>query len=166
MAAVFLVGKTCNADVLTALDPQVAEFIELPGGVFNGVYARGSASVPVWVNGCALTVGVSADVGMWVLIGPPLTIGGLMGGGAYGKALCIASLRGQVLAMGQKSGDSYSFSGEGFGVAGVGFDCDPVTWTSVSRSREDSWCGTGDASFRAVYKSGWSIEDLSTSAIH
>jgi hypothetical protein len=134
--------------------------------MFNGVYVRGSASIPVWVNGCALTVGVSADAGGWFLLGPPITIGGLVGGGAYGKALCIASLRGQVTAYAQKSGDSYSFGGEGFGVAGIGFDCDPATWTSVSRSRDDSWCGTGDASFKAIYKSGWSVKDLSTSAIH
>jgi archaellum component FlaC len=166
MKVAFLVGKTCNAEVLTTLDPQVAEFIELPNNVFNGAYVRGSASIPVWSNGCVLTVGVSADAGAWFLLGPPITIGGLVGGGAYGKALCIASLRGQVLAYAQKSGDSYSFGGEGFGVAGIGFDCDPATWTSVSRSRSDSWCGTGDASFKAIYKSGWSVKDLSTSAIH
>jgi hypothetical protein len=47
MKVAFLVGKTCNAEVLTTLDPQVAEFIELPNNVFNGAYVRGSASIPV-----------------------------------------------------------------------------------------------------------------------
>ncbi len=162
----FLVGKTCNGDVLASLDAQAAEFITMPGGIFNGAYARGSASIPIWSNGCALTVGVSADAGAWILAGPPLTVGGIVGGGAYGKALCIASLRGQVTAFGEKSGDQYSFGGEGFGVAGVGFDCDPGTWTSVSRSRGDDWCGTGDASFGVKYQDEWIVQGLNTSAIH
>ena len=165
MKLAFLVGKTCNASVLASLDPQAAEFITMPGGVFNGGYARGSASVPIWNNGCALTVGVGADVGAWVLAGPPLTVGGIVGGSAYGKALCIAALRGQVTTFGEKSGDQFSFRGDGFGVAGVG-SCEPSKWTSISRSRKDSWCGTGDASFSATYKNGWSVGDLKASAIH
>ncbi len=167
----FLVGKTCNTDVLLSLDPQAAEFITFPGGIFNGVYARGSASFPVWSNGCFLTVGVSADVGAWVLIGPPFTIGGLVGGGAFGKAICVASLRGQVMVWAQKVGDplsididGLSFGGEGFGGAGIGF-CEPSGWTSVSRIRDDDWCGTGDASFGAKYDNGWDLYNIDTSAI-
>ena len=162
----FLVGKTCSLDLLEALDPQVADFITVPNGVFNGVYARGGASVPIYDYGCALEVGVSADIGTWFLIGPPITIGGLVGGGAYGEALCIASLRGEVTAYGQKSGDKYTFGGEGFGVAGAGWDCDKHTWTSVSRSRNDGGCGTGDASFKVIYDSGWNVVDLDSSKIY
>jgi len=161
----FLVGKTCNSEVLASLDPVAAEFITLPGGVFNGGYARGSASIPIWDAGCLLTVGVGAEVGAWVLVGPPLTIGGIVGGSAYGKAVCIAALRGQVTAYGEKSGDQFSFKGDGFGVGGLGF-CEPSTWTTISRSRKDSWCGTGDASFAATYKNGWHLNGPSTSAIH
>lgn len=162
----FLVGRTCNQDVLTELDPMVAEFIPIPDAGFAGAYARGSASIPVWSNGCPLTIGVSADMGAWALAGPPVTLGGLVGGGAYGKVLCIGSLRGQVRAMGSVTSDGdLSFMGEGFGVAGVG-KCSPSSWTSVPRSREDSWCATGDARFQASYQNGWSILDLSTSAIH
>lgn len=162
----FLVGKTCSLDLLQSMDPQVADFITFPGGVFNGAYARGGASVPVYDSGCALEVGVTADVGTWFLVGPPLTFGGLVGGGAYGEALCIASLRGEVTAYGQKSGDKYTFGGEGFGVAGAGWDCDKHTWTSRKRSRKDSWCGTGDAGFKVIYDAGWDVKDLSKSSIH
>ena len=167
MQAAFLVGRTCNIDVLASIDPQVAEFIELPEGVFAGGYVRGGASIPVWSNGCFLTIGVGADAGAWVLIGQQgLKIGGLVGGSAWGKALCIASLRGGILVMGDVYDGKFSFRGEGYGVAGLGFDCDPSTWTSISRSRKDSWCGTGDASFAAEYKNGWNVGGLHTSAIH
>ncbi|MEL7448495.1 MAG: hypothetical protein AAFN78_04755 [Pseudomonadota bacterium] len=165
MQAGYLVGKTCDLDVLKSLDPQVADFIETPGGVFNGVYARGSASIPIWNNGCVLTVGVSGDVGAWLLAGPPVTVGGLVGGGAYGKVACIAALRGQVTTLAQKSGDNFSFQGEGFGVAGAGF-CEPEKWTTVPKSREDGGCGTGDAQFKATFDNGWDIGAPKPSAIH
>lgn len=162
----FLVGRTCNNDVLFELDPEVAKFIPIPDNGFTGAYVRGSASIPVWATGCPLTIGVSADMGSWVLAGPPLTLGGLVGGGAYGKVLCVGSLRGQVRAMASVNTDGdVVFVGEGFGVAGVGF-CEPASWTSVSRSRGDSWCATGDARFQAGYQNGWSVMDLSASAVY
>lgn len=162
----FLVGRTCNQDILIELDPKVAQFIDLPDSGFTGGYARGSASFPVITTGCPLTVGVGADFGAWVLVGDPTTLGGLVGGGAYGKVACVGALRGQVRAIGQVNTDGdMSFVGEGFGVAGVG-SCEPASWTSVSRSREDSWCATGDARFQAGYQDGWSVFDLDISAIH
>jgi hypothetical protein len=172
MEVAFLVGKTCNLEVLRSLDPQVAEFIELPDGGFNGAFVRGSASFPVWDNGCFLTVGVGADAGAWLIIGPQITIGlppafgGLLGGAAYGTVVCLASLRGQITLFGQKVGNNFSFRGDGFGVGGLGFDCDPHTWTTVPRSRRDSWCGTGDAQFSATYNRGFELGRPSTSAIH
>lgn len=162
----FLLGKTCNDDVLLELDPEVAKFIPVPDTGFAGAYVRGSASIPVWATGCPLTIGVSADMGSWVLAGPPLTVGGLVGGGAYGKVLCVGALRGQVKALASVNTDGdVTFVGEGFGVAGAGF-CEPASWTTVARSRRDSWCATGDARFQAGYQNGWSIMDLSTSAVH
>jgi hypothetical protein len=162
----FLLGRTCNQDILLELDPEVAKFIPIPDSGFAGAYVRGSASIPVWATGCPLTIGVSADMGSWVLAGPPLTLGGLVGGGAYGKVLCVGSLRGQVKAIASVNTDGdVVFVGEGFGVAGAGF-CEPASWTSVSRSRRDSWCGTGDARFQAGYQNGWSVMVLSASAIY
>jgi len=162
----FLVGRTCNQDVLISLDPQVAQFIPLPPSGFAGAYVRGAASIPVWTSGCPLTIGAAADIGAWLLAGPPLTLGGLVGGGAYGKVGCIGALRGQIRALGQINTDGdFTFVGEGFGVAGVGA-CEPAGWTSVERSRKDSWCATADARFQAGYVNGWSILDLSVSAVH
>jgi hypothetical protein len=159
----FLLGKTCGKEVITSLDSKVADFITLPNNQFYGAYIRGGASFPVWNNGCALTVGVSANLGAWYLI--PGTYGGLIGGGAYGQALCIASLRGEVETMFEKSGDTVKFTGSGWGAAGVGW-CSPSSWTSVSKSRKDSWCGTGDAQFGASYDNGWHLDTPVTSAVH
>ena len=168
MQAAFLLGVTCNTEVLTALDPQAAEFLDLQGA-FRGVYLRGGASIPVWDNGCALSVGVSADAGAWLLWEQTgFRVGGLVGGSAWGEALCIAALRGSVTALAESRGGQFRFRGEGFGVAGLGFDCDPGTWTTVARSRRDDWCGTGDAQFGVTYVegSGFDVTDLSASAIH
>jgi len=161
----FLAGRTCNQDVLVDLDPEVAQFIPLPPSGFFGAYARGAASIPIIAGGCPLTVGAAADFGAWALAGPPATLGGLVGGGAYGRVACVGALRGQVKALGQVDTDgNMTFMGEGFGAAGVG-SCEPQTWTSRSRSRDDSWCATGDALFRAGYDNGWSIYDLSAGAV-
>ena len=161
----FLLGKVCNRDVISKILPKsIDDFIEMPNNIFNGALVYGEAQVPVWVNGCALTVNVRAKNGIWYIFGPPKTFGGIMGGGAFGKALCIATLGGEVDALAQISGKKVSFEGNGWGAAGVG-SCDD-SWSSISDSRSDSWCGTGDASFGVVYKDGWTLKDISTSAIH
>ena len=163
----FLVGKTCNQDILLELDPQVAQFIPIPDAGFAGAYVRGAASVPVWSMGCPLTVGVAAEFGAWLLAGPPLTVGGIVGGGAFGKVGCVGALRGQVRALGQVNAEGdMVFVGEGFGAAGVGL-CEPAGWSSVERSRQDGLCVTGDARFQAGYvDEAWQILDLSISAPH
>ena len=80
-------------------------------------------------------------------------------------AACLASIRGQMLAAGQKAGDTFSFHGEGFAAGGVGV-CEPETWTSVSKSREDKLCATADVSFEATYQNGWDLGTPSVSAPH
>ncbi len=166
MEVAFFGGRACGPDVLMALDPQVAEFLgPVPNGL-TGAYVRGSASFPVYNVGCFLTVGVGADAGAWVFAGPPLTIGGLVGGAVYGKAICLVSIRGQLTALGQVRGDAFDFQGEGFLVGGIGF-CEPETWSSVPASREDGMCGTADLEFKASYRdSSWNIESPDVSAIH
>ncbi len=160
----FLLGKTCDGTVLYSLDPEA--LVGDLNGIFAGAYVRGSASVPIYNNGCALTVNVGADIATWVLVSEPVTYGGLVGGSASGRVACVAALKGKVLVGAEKSGDQFRFFGEGFGVAGLGFDCDPGTWTTVGRSRKDDWCGTGDAQFGAEYNDGWNLSTPKASAIH
>ena len=79
--AAFYLGTSCgDNNVLARLDPEVAEFIG-PINPMSGVYVRGSVEVPIWNNGCALTVGVGADIGAWYFTEPyPGTYGGLLAG--------------------------------------------------------------------------------------
>ena len=161
----FLAGKTCNQDILASLDPVAGQFIPLPPSGFFGAYVRGSATIPIIPGSCALTVSAVADVGAWVLAGPPAALGGLVGGGAIGRVGCMAALRGQIRALAQvDTTGRVLFVGEGFGVAGVGL-CEPATWTTVPRSRQDSFCVTADALFRARYLDGWSVLDLSVGGL-
>ena len=155
--AAFFFGKSCDFGVLERLDSEVAEFIgEITPLV--GVYVRGSVQVPIYNGGCFFTIGVGADIGAWYFTNPPpATYGGLVGGSAYGQLACLASLKGKVKCIGQKSGSEYKFHGDGWAAAGVGW-CSPGSWDSVSDARNDDWCLTGDATFGAEYNHGWEID--------
>ncbi len=164
ISAAFYFGKSCDYSVLKRLDPEIAEFLGERDGL-TGVYVRGSASIPIYNYSCMLKVGVGAEIGAWYFADPPPTYGGLLGGSAYGKVACLASLKGAVRCIGAKVGSQYQFSGSGWGAGGVGW-CEPEDWDSIGDSRSDSWCCTGDASFTATYISGWSIDGPSISCCH
>lgn len=145
----FLVGKICNNDPLLALDPQAAEFIQFPGGGgFTGGYVRGSASTTIINYGCPLQLGAGADVGNWLFIADgnqPTVFGGIVGGGVFGTAACIVSIRGQITIIMSIAFPELTMAGETFFVGGLGF-CSPSTWTTIPRSRDDDiFCGTVDA---------------------
>jgi len=76
-----------------------------------------------------------------------------------GEVACIAAIKGKVRVAGSVNTDGgLKLAGEAWGVAGAGFDCDPGTWTSVRRSRDDDWCGTGDVETNAIFENGsWDI---------
>lgn len=161
----FLFGRTCDGTILTKLDPEVGTFITMPPSGFNGAYLRGGVSFPIYNFGCAFRIGVGANVGMWYLIGPPKTYGGLVAGEAYGELICLAALKGYIQAMLEQSGDTTKFAGYGWGAAGIG-KCEPATWKDIPAVREDSWCGTGDIKFGAEFKDKkWNIQDIEKSAI-
>lgn len=164
--AAFLAGKTCNGDVLKRIDPEAADFITLPGGIFQGAYARGSASIPIITGGCALTIGAGVDVGFWLLSAAGITnVGGILGGSAFGEAICLVGLRGGVKLMAESFDGDFRFRGTGYGVGGIGFDCDPETWTTIPRSREDDWCMTGDAEMTAEYRGSFAIKNVSVDGV-
>ena len=148
--AAFFVGRSCDFKVLERLDPEIADFIG-PLPILEGIYARGSVSVPIYNGGCWFTLGAGVDVGAWYFTYPsPGTFGGLFGGSAYGSLGCLASIKGMIRCIGQKSGSVYKFNGSGWAGAGVGF-CSPGSWQNVGDVRSDSWCLTGDTSFGATY---------------
>ncbi len=163
----FLIGSVCNPTVQKAFIPKrIYEFITIPPTGFNGGLVYGEAQVPVWKNGCMLTVNARAKIGAWYLLnsGSSDIYGGIVGGGIFGKGLCIATIGGEMEALAEKNGDRVRFQGSGWGAAGVGW-CDN-SWSSVRDSRKDSWCGTGDAQFGAKYDNGWELLKIDYSAVH
>ena len=162
-----LMGRTCSKAPLERIDPQAAEYVRIPGSLFNGVYLRGGATMPVLPGNCAFRVDAALDGGAWMLRGPPLTVGGLLSGAASGEVACLAGLRGQVTTGLEFSSEKARFFGEAFGVAGIGLDCDPETWTSLPASRRDKWCGTVDGRANVVLRNGrFDRGGLDTSGVH
>ena len=162
------VGRTCNDSVIKRIDPNSANLLPFDGDAFLGLYLRGEMTVPIVNYGCALRVGMRGSAGTWITIEPVREVGGIVGGGTNGEVACIGSIRGQIDAVASfdENGEAY-FSGQAFGVAGSGFDCDRKTWTSVRRSRKDKYCGTGDIEGKATFENGkWTLDNTSPSAIY
>jgi hypothetical protein len=167
-------GRTCSREPIEAIDPQASEFISFIDDRFRGLYVRGGVSVPIIPGGCLYNVKVGADVGFWgTWSGEKISstfdsVGALLSGHASGKIACLAGLRGQVtMALEGVPGVGPTLGGEAFGVAGLGFDCDPDTWDSVQRSRSDRWCATTDGRAFVVFRKGkYERGSLSISGIH
>ena len=165
-----LIGKICNKDIQATFIPEaVYEFIQLPNDTFFGALVFGEAQIPVWNNGCMLTVVARAKAGSWLLFGGNTPkLGAILGGAAFGKGVCIATLGGEVLLMAETgldlSIDSIRFQGNGWGAAGLGL-CDD-SWDSIEESRADDWCGTGDAQFSARFDKNIQLLKIDFSAVH
>ena len=165
-------GLTCDDSVIVRIDPQSAALLPFGEGEeeqpFGGLYLRGGATLPIISVGCPLDLSVSASVGYWITVVPVIEVGGINGGASMGTLACIGSIKGRVDAAASMdvNGDIF-FAGQAFGVAGAGIDCDRNTWTSVSRSRKDKWCGTGDIQVGVRYQDNeWSYDPDRPSAIH
>jgi hypothetical protein len=154
----FLVGRVCPGnEVLYDLDRKVSDFISFSDNGFTGAYVRASATIPIIEGGCFLNVAVIASFGGWVLY-DPVDVGGLIGGGGQGEVACIASLKGEVMALLRNQAGNISFIGNAWGAAGAGW-CDPGSWNTKAASRRDDWCGTGDAEFDVRYENDeWHYE--------
>ena len=97
-------------------------------------------TVPLVSNGCALTIQAGAEVEIWYFV--PEVYGGSLRGFVTGKALCIASARGDVSLQLSKQGDIFEFDGQGWLCGGTGLDCDPGDWGPSWEGRwwNDDWC--------------------------
>lgn len=161
------VGKTCSREPLELIDPQAAEFVTFPNGRFNGIYVRGGTNLTIIPGPCFLNMKAGVDVGNWIQPAPAAVVGGLIRGHATGKLMCLAGLRGQMTTALEFSGEGVRFGGEAFGVAGIGIDCDPDTWTSVQNSRNDTWCATADGRVLVKLKNGlWERGSVDVTGLH
>ena len=111
-------GRTCTIDPLLIVDGDVENVLGSPP--FTGVYAYGEAQIPIVNASCLFSISAKAGVGVfWFEEGN--TFGGKMLVGASGRALCAVEIGGEVVLIGSKSGNNYSFFGKGtiFGEVGI-----------------------------------------------
>ena len=111
-------GRACEIDPLLIVDPDVENV--LGDAPFTGVYAYGEAQIPIINASCLFSISAKAGIGVfWFEEGN--TFGGKMLVGASGRALCAVEIGGEVVLIGAKSGNNYSFFGKGtiFGEVGV-----------------------------------------------
>ena len=166
-------GRICSREPLEAIDAQAAEFITFHDGRFGGAYIRGGVTFPIVPGSCVYNVKVGADVGIWATSGDDQpdgnfdSVGALVSGSASGKLACLAGLRGQVTTSLELFVDGVGLGGGAFGVVGAGLDCDPETWDSVQRGRDNRWCATTDGQASIVLRKGkWDPGTVGISGIH
>ena len=150
--AAFYLGKSCDAGVITRLDKDVGNFINLTEGQpLLGAYVRGGVEIPLYTYGCPCEIGAGIDVGGWYFTKPKKTFGGLLGGSLFGKLGCVGYLKGKILCMLEPAGDKVKYSGTAWAAAGVGV-CSINKWQTVDDVRADGpFCFTADTTFGVSY---------------
>ena len=111
-------GRTCSLDPLLIVDKDVAEVIGEPNPTFTGIYVYGECHIPVSEAALGIpascmfkiTAGVGAGV-FYFLEGN--TFGGKIYAAASGEALCIVSIKGEVLLIGVVTNGDLRFRGTG-----------------------------------------------------
>ncbi len=103
-------GKTCTIDPLAMVDADVASIIG--GAPFTGAYLYGEAWLPIFDYGCPLRLSAGAGIGLGYFKEGPTYIG-KMKLGVSGEAICVVSVRGELVLVGVKQGSDFRFKGTG-----------------------------------------------------
>ena len=103
-------GRTCTLTPLEMVDSDVASLIGSPP--FTGAYLYGEAWIPVLNYGCALRISAGAGIGLGYFKEGPTWIG-KMKLGVSGEAICIVTVRGEIVLIGVKQGGDFRFKGTG-----------------------------------------------------
>ena len=131
-------GRTCSPEPLELVDPYVTQV--LGDAPFTGIYAYGEAQIPIVNASCLFNISAKAGIGVfWFEEGN--TYGGKMLIGATGKALCAVEIGGEVVLIGSKSGNNYSFFGKGsiYGKVGVCPLCTTFNESVSLTYKNDQW---------------------------
>ncbi|MGB1131298.1 MAG: hypothetical protein ACPG4K_14695, partial [Haloferula sp.] len=131
-------GRTCSLQPLELVDPDVVNVLGDPP--FTGIYAYGEAQIPIINASCLFSISAKAGVGVfWFEEGN--TFGDKMLVGATGKALCAVEIGGEVVLIGSKSGNNYSFFGKGtiFGEVGICPLCTSFKESVSLTYKNDKW---------------------------
>lgn len=157
--AAFYLGRSCGSGVITRLDKQVGDFIELDANSpLEGVYVRASVEIPLYSYGCLCEIGAGIDVGGWYFT-EPSTYGGLLGGILFGRLGCVGYVKGKLLCMLEPAGDKTKYAGSAWAAAGAGL-CKTGSWRTVEDVRADGpFCFTADTTFGVTYIDDFEIEE-------
>jgi len=110
LGAGFFIGRSTSLDPLLIIDSDVATIVG--SAPFTGGYLFGEAWMPIIDYGCAFNVGASVGAGFFFFAEGP-TYGMKMTLGAYGEALCLLTIRGQVAMTGGRSNGQNRAVGRG-----------------------------------------------------
>jgi len=103
-------GKTCTLEPLAVVDSDVASIIGDPP--FSGAYLYGEAWIPIFDFGCLLRLKAGAGIGVGYFSEGPTYVG-KMKLGISGEAICVVSVRGDLVLVGVKRGSEFRFKGTG-----------------------------------------------------
>lgn len=110
-------GRTCTLTPLQMVDADVASIIGSPP--FTGAYLYGEAWIPVINYGCPLRLTAGAGIGLGYFKEGPTYIGKIKLG-ISGEALCIVTVRGEIVLIGVKQGSEFRYKGTGTVSGSVG----------------------------------------------
>ena len=109
VAGGLFVGHSNTLAPLELVDPEVAEVIKLTS--ITGVYAYGEVFMPIVDLSCMFRVSAGLGIGAFYFTEGP-TYGGKIYAAVQGEALCVVTVKGEVVMIGVKS-DIFRFQGKG-----------------------------------------------------
>ena len=109
VAGGLFVGRSNSLEPLRMVDPDVADVIPLDR--ITGVYVYGEVFMPIVDFSCLFRVSAGLGVGAFYFVEGP-TYGGKIYAAVEGQALCVVTVRGEVMLIGVKS-DIMRFRGSG-----------------------------------------------------
>lgn len=108
-------GRTCTLDPIAMWDPEVASVLGTPP--FTGAYVYGEGWIPISEAlgipaTCLFNISAGVGAGAFFFLEGP-TYGGKIKAGVLGEALCVVTIKGEVVMIGVKSGSDLTMKGSG-----------------------------------------------------
>lgn len=118
-------GRTCTVDPLTLADADVGALFNTstPFVAMTGAYVYGEAWIPIFNFSCLFNVSAGVGTGVGFFLDDslsPIFVGKMLAG-VSGEAICVVSIKGEVILVGIVQSGSFSASGTGriSGKAGI-----------------------------------------------
>ncbi|MEM7394160.1 MAG: hypothetical protein AAF492_17615, partial [Verrucomicrobiota bacterium] len=138
MAGGIFFGRTCTLDPIEMIDPDVAQVLGTPP--FTGAYVYGEVYMPIINYTCMLRVSAGVGAGAFFFLEGP-TYGGKIKLAAGGEVLCTLEAKGEIILVGSKSGNDFTFLGKGRLKGRLGWCdlCIKFDKTATAVYKDDKW---------------------------